>query len=146
MSSSLNVVAIIDDNDISLLLIKKIVEQKRIAETILLFSSGFDALRYLEGNVHNVDQLPSVLLLDITMPLMNGFQFLKEFQKIEFAESYKPAIFIISAGANIDYEALKIYPFVKGFLLKPVMPEKLAMMIEQLKLNNKKTILLKSTH
>ena len=145
MPSSLNVVAIIDDDDISLLLIKKIVEQKRMAEIILLFSSGFDALHYFENNTHNVEKLPSVLLLDIKMPLMNGCQFLKEFQKIEFAEDYKPAIFIISAGANIDYEALKIYPLVKGFLLKPVIPEKLSMMIEQLKLNNTKTVSLKQT-
>jgi len=143
MPSSSNVVAIIDDDNISLLLIKKILEQKRIAENIFLFSSGFDALHYFENNIHNIEQLPSVLLLDITMPLMNGWQFLKEFQKIEFTNDYKPAIFIISAGANIDYEALKAYPCVKGFLLKPVIPEKLATMIEQSKLNNKKAISLK---
>jgi CheY-like chemotaxis protein len=143
MPSFLNVVAIIDDDNISLLLVKKILEQKRMAETVLLFSSGFDALHYFEKNTHHVEQLPSVLLLDIKMPLMNGFQFLKEFQQIEFAEGYEPAIFIVSAGVNIDYEALKEYPFVKGFLLKPVIPEKLAAMIEQLKLNNAKTVPLK---
>ena len=143
MPFSLNVVAIIDDDNISLLLIKKILEQKRIAENILLFSSGFDALHYFENNIHNVEQLPSVLLLDIKMPLINGWQFLKEFHKIEHIEDYDPSIFIISAGANIDYEALKAYPSVKGSLLKPVVPEKLVTMIEQLKLNNKKAASLK---
>jgi two-component SAPR family response regulator len=126
-----------------LLLIKKTFEQKRLAENILLFSNAFDALHYLEKNIHNSEQLPSVLLLDIKMPLINGWQFLKEFQKIEFTEDYKPAIFIISAGANIDYESLKAYPSKKRYLLKPVIPEKLVTMIEQYKLNNKKITSLK---
>ena len=132
MPNSLNTVAIVDDDDISLLLITKFLEQKQAAKTILRFSSGFDALNYLENNAERFPELPSVILLDITMPMMNGWQFLKELNKINFAAGYQPAVCIISASATIDFEILKNYPAVKGYIVKPVIPNKLIAMMESI--------------
>jgi len=140
MSSHSHVIAVVDDDEISLLLIKKIFERKQSADNFLLFSNAFNALGYLEDNANNPVQLPTVLLLDITMPLMSGWQFLKEFEKIKFTEGYTPPIFIVSASINVDFEMLRKYPFVKGYFLKPVIPDKLNAKLESLKLNKRVNI------
>jgi CheY-like chemotaxis protein len=126
----LNAIAIIDDDEISLLLIKKLIEQKKIAKTILTFSSGLEALDYFENNASDITQLPSVVFLDITMPLISGWQFLDELNKIEFVAGYTPPVCIISAFVAVDFEALRKYPVIKGYLTKPVVPNKLIALIE----------------
>lgn len=130
MPLHLHAVAIIDDDEISLLLINKFLEQKQAAKRILQFSSGLDALNYLENNANSLPELPSVILLDIAMPVMNGWQFLKELSKIKFTAGYTPAVCIISACETIDFQVLKKYPLIKGYLVKPVIPDKLVAMIE----------------
>lgn len=126
----LNAIAIIDDDEISLLLIRKLIEQKKIAKTILSFSSGLEALDYFENNASDITQLPSVVLLDITMPLISGWQFLDELNKIEFVAGYTLQVCIISAFVTVDFEALRKYPVLKGYLTKPVIPNKLIALIE----------------
>ena len=138
MPDSLNTVAIVDDDDISLLLITKFLEQKQAAKKILPFSNGFDALNYLEQNSDKFSELPSVILLDITMPMMNGWQFLKELSKIKFIADYEPAVCIISASATIDFEILKNYSSIKGYIVKPVIPNKLVAMIESIVISSQK--------
>lgn len=137
MSLHPNIIAVVDDDEISLLLIKEILERKKVAESILLFSSAFDALVFFEKNMHNPAQLPSVVLLDIAMPLMSGWQFLKEFIKIEFLSGNMPAIILSTASVSVDQDLLKKYPCVKGFLLKPVIPDKLVSIIASLMSNTK---------
>ena len=133
MQVRLNTVAIVDDDEISLLLIRKFLEQKQAAKIILPFSSGFEAVSFLDDNANNFSELPWLILLDITMPGMSGWQFLKELNKINFIDGYKPAVCIISASETIDFQILKNYSFIKGYLMKPVVPAKLIAMVEQMK-------------
>jgi len=135
MPGHLDTVAIIDDDEISLLLIRKFLEQKKAAKIILPFSNGFEGLNFLENNVNNFSELPWLILLDITMPGMSGWQFLKELNKIKFVNGYKPSVCIISASETIDFQIFKNYPFIKGYLMKPVIPGKLIAMVEQLKIS-----------
>ena len=135
MQVRLNTVAIVDDDEISLLLIRKFLEQKQAAKIILPFSNGFEAISFLDENADNLLELPWLILLDITMPGMSGWQFLKELNKIQFVEGYKPAVCIISASETIDFQILKNYPFIKGYLMKPVIPGKLITIVEQMRMS-----------
>ena len=131
MPIRLNAVAIVDDDEISLLLIRKFLEQKQAAKKILPFSSGLEALGFLKDNANNFSELPWLILLDITMPGMSGWQFLKELNKIKFVDGYQPAVCIISASETIDFQILKNYSYIKGYLMKPVIPGKLIAMVDQ---------------
>ena len=135
MQVSLDTVAIVDDDEISLLLIRKFLEQKQAARIILPFSSGFEAFNFLNDNADNLSELPWLILLDITMPGMSGWQFLKELSKIKFVDDYKPAVCIISASETIDFQTLKNYSFIKGYVMKPVIPGKLIATVEQMRMS-----------
>jgi CheY-like chemotaxis protein len=115
-------IAIIDDDDIFQMLIRKIIEDRVQTTSILQFFSGFMALTYFKENCSNMQQLPSVIFLDLTMPGMSGWQFLQQLEKISFTKSYKPVVFIITGSENLDFEKLRNYPLVKAYLTKPIIP------------------------
>jgi CheY-like chemotaxis protein len=132
MPKSLCRVIVVDDDYISLFLITNLFAQQKIAEIVLPFTNGIEALNYLAKNAGDFSQLPEIILLDIKMPDINGWQFLQRLNAIEFAPNYEPAICIISAGISLDFDILENSPYVKGYLLKPIMQNKLLAIIESL--------------
>ena len=122
MPSYLNSVAIIDDDEIFQMLIRKVLEKKLPSGSILQFSNGHEAFLYFKNNLLSVHQLPQIIFLDVNMPVMNGWEFLKQLDKLQFNEPYEPSIFIISAIETINSGELTAYPCVKGYLTKPIVP------------------------
>ena len=77
-------VMLIDDNEIDNLINQKMIEAANITEHIYTHTGAKSAIEFLRNmeKLENVaDQvLPDVIFLDIDMPLMDGFQFLDEFE------------------------------------------------------------------
>ena len=132
MPKSLRRVIAVDDDYISLFLITNLFAQEKIADTLLPFTNGTEALNYLSKNAGDFSQLPELILLDIKMPDISGWQFLQRLNNIEFVAGYEPAICIISAGISIDFDVLENSPYVKGYLLKPIIQNKLLAILESL--------------
>lgn len=63
---------LIDDDDIFVFLTKKAIEKTNLVELIKVFGNGLDALNFLIENCEDVDSLPEIILLDISMPIMDG--------------------------------------------------------------------------
>jgi len=124
-------IAIIDDDEIFQMLIRKILERGTAMNTILQFFSGSNALTYFKAHTGKINQLPVLIFLDLLMPGMTGWQFLEQFEKLSFAEEYKPTLFILTASSNLDFEELKNYPSVKGYLTKPIVPNEFIGLIQE---------------
>jgi CheY-like chemotaxis protein len=132
MLQPLRRVIIIEDDYISLYLINKLLREKNIAETILPFTNGIEALNYLLKNAKDFSELPEFILLDMKMPEINGWQFLQELNKIEFVTGYQPVVCIVSAEITVDFNLLNTWSCVKGYLQKPILPNKLIKVIQSL--------------
>ena len=79
-------VMLIDDNEIDNLINQKMIESSGITKHIYIHTGARSALEFLK-NIQEIDEfaskiLPDVIFLDIDMPLMDGFQFLDEFEKL----------------------------------------------------------------
>jgi len=125
MSYKLSTAGIIDDDQIYQLVMRRTIEQSGAIESILQFYDGEEAINYFKQKYNSSEGLPDLILLDINMPFMDGWQFLDEFVKIPFKSDYKKTIFIISSSSTSeDLNKAKKYNVVSGYHVKPITKDK----------------------
>ena len=121
-------IMLIDDSDIDNMVNKHILSKNMVAEHIIIFTSANDALTYFSENKTTTDEMliPKIILLDINMPIMNGFGFLVEFEKIT-ADNLKntKVIMLTSSVDPNDIRRSKDYSSVISFISKPLSLEHL---------------------
>jgi CheY-like chemotaxis protein len=117
---------VIDDDKIYHFLLKNLFKQNGIEVVSTFFVNGSDAIDYIKKNTGE-EILPDLILLDVNMPIMNGWQFLEEFGKISKDLTKTPTIYMISSSNNeVDINKSKEFDgAVKGYFLKPICKEDL---------------------
>lgn len=120
----LKIACIVDDDPIFTRVLEKQMKAVNFAESILIFPNGLDALNHLQSVWENPEQLPCVILLDLNMPILDGWQFLNEFSKLTLAKNI--IVYIVSSSIDkIDHEKALSYQAVSRFCIKPVSKEQL---------------------
>lgn len=119
---------IIDDSELDIFIHKKVVEGANIAERVLTFSLATDALNLLKliEDDHSFYSLfaPQLIILDINMPLMNGFKFLTELDKLKVFKKNPIGIFMVSTSSNLS-EINEANIRCSAFIEKPLTSNKL---------------------
>jgi CheY-like chemotaxis protein len=118
---SIQSLCVIDDDMIYQFAVKLNLKQLQLADSVLCFSNGELAKLYMIENAQKPDALPDVILLDINMPIMDGWDFLEWFK--EFKENLVKAIPIFMVSSSIDWrdiEKAKSYEEVIDYMSKPL--------------------------
>lgn len=115
----LKTVCVIDDDKMYKLLLLRQLKAFNFCENILTFSNGLEALTYLNSVMASPDLLPDIILLDLNMPVMDGWQFLDEFVKTRPAKKIK--MYVVSSSIDpTDHAKALAYEEVACFYSKPI--------------------------
>lgn len=123
-------VMLIDDSEIDNFINQKMIEGCNIAEKIYIHTSSKSALEFLKNIERTSDVtknlIPEIIFLDINMPIMDGFQFLDEFDKL--SESFKSVkVVMLTTSINpSDIERSSKNKYIIKYINKPLTQEILA--------------------
>src|SRR6201996_2291764 len=108
---------LIDDNYIDNFVTRRILEGGNFAEEVIVSQSAADAIDSLRsGKVK-----PDVIFLDIRMPVMGGFEFLQEFDKIDMEGKNNVKIFMLSSSLDpTDMKKSGNNKYITQFIHKPL--------------------------
>ncbi len=121
---------LIDPNQLTAFLSAQVLQHSRLINRFEVVHSAFDGLDHLLSCQYQApDKFPQVLVIDSTLPEMNGFEFLQEFrQRFPKLNGHTPAIFLLTDEKHefhtVRTEA-QAWPEVKGTIGKPLTLESL---------------------
>ncbi|RZJ78960.1 MAG: response regulator, partial [Flavobacterium sp.] len=98
-------------------------------------TNGQLAIDYINDTLaNNKDKFPNLVLIDINMPIMNGWEFVEAYSLIE--DTPDADLYILSSSVyENDIEKTKNYPNVNGFISKPLSIERLIELLKAVKFN-----------
>lgn len=120
----LDTLMMVDDDQVYLYLAKKAILDAGVTRNIMLMYNGRDALDYLEKNRHSETELPELIFLDLTMPVMDGWEFLEEYTQLQPRIGKPIIIYVVSSSISPDdIERARNISTVTDYLIKPVTRE-----------------------
>jgi CheY-like chemotaxis protein len=132
----LNKVLLVDDDYISNFLNKLLIRDMNLTDKTFFASNGEEALDFIRKNCvitegKEDENTLDLVLLDINMPVMDGFEFLEEYNRIENKRNNIYIVMLTSSSDYKDMQEAKKYN-VAGFLNKPLTEEKINNVIRQI--------------
>ena len=121
--SPIKLSCIIDDDEVYVNLVKKIIDIKKLSDNLLVFNNGQEALDYFKAILNNLsdEKFPEIILLDLNMPVMDGWHFLKEFTAINPPKNLQTTLYIVSSSIDkAEIERAKEFELVTDYLIKPL--------------------------
>ncbi len=116
-------VFVIDDDKVFHFIIKKLFSKNNIEINPTFYLNGLEAIEEIREKINNGITMPDLILLDINMPIMDGWQFLDEFRKTKkTVDGGKTIIYLVSSSNSIsDLNKAKEYQEeVKDYFFKPM--------------------------
>lgn len=124
---------VIDDSKLDCFIAEKIIKNTGHCEECNVFQQATQALEHIKGNAESKD---TVVFVDIQMPVMNGFEFVEAFEKLDDNMKSPYSIFMLSSSINEnDITKVKGYSSVKHFLNKPLTNDTIKAVMEELNIN-----------
>jgi len=122
MDSKINLL-VIDDDDINIFIIKKIVEKTGYNVEMTAKTNGQLAIDYVK-EIIDTPNFPNLILIDINMPILNGWEFIEAYELL--GNTRKVDMYMLSSSVyENDIEKAKSYKTVKGFISKPLSIDRL---------------------
>jgi CheY-like chemotaxis protein len=120
-------VVLIDDDDINNYVNQVLILQLAISERITLSSNGYEAIQ----NLHQLNQCPPLIFLDINMPSMDGFEFLEAFKTLHLPGQKEVVVVVLTTSKNpLDINRINRLGTFE-YINKPLTEEKLIPILQK---------------
>lgn len=127
MTEKIKRILLVDDDQILNFLHSRLFEKTGIVEQVDIALNGREALDYLAKGINKreaeqeTDIQPEIILLDINMPVMDGWEFLEEYKKLGNTKRHGIMVVMLTSSLNPDdREKAKQYEEITTFINKPL--------------------------
>ncbi|ASO05310.1 response regulator [Arenibacter algicola] len=115
---------LIDDDEIFQFIMKNTIAEISPDIKIKFFSDGEKGMDFLKQNLGAATNLPDIILLDVNMPFMDGWEFLKEYKSLQTQIKKDVNIYLLTSSNNPhDIAMAKEISELSGYLVKPISKE-----------------------
>ncbi|WP_333599953.1 response regulator [Flavobacterium sp.] len=120
-----NNLLVVDDDKVHHFIIKKLLEKNDIQVNMSFFENGHDALHHLKSKLKKKSNSTDLILLDINMPVLDGWQFLEEFKEIQKDISSEIIIYVVSSSdSSINEDRIEEFKdVIENYFVKPMTSE-----------------------
>jgi len=124
---------VIDDSELDCYIAEKMIRYSGLSEDVKCFTGANEALQYVKDKDVAENDLQTVVILDVLMPIMSGFDYMDEFDKLppEVKRKYQVIALTSSMNRN-DIERIRSYDSVFDILDKPLSAESIAVLLSKL--------------
>lgn len=114
----LDLVLLVDDDDTTNYLNRRLLVEMNVAKEVVVLNNGKEAIEYLSESCApgstDLKKCPNLIFLDIKMPVMDGFSFLEEYERLKLdAASHVIIMMLTSSASFYDLERLRSFKNVK---------------------------------
>ncbi len=129
-----NDVLLIDDDDVTNFINESLIKEMDIANEILIAKNGKEGIDLVAARCKSwkkEDRCPALILVDINMPVMNGFEFLDQYKQMNLPAHLSIILIMLTSSDNErDIERAK-HSNAIGYLSKPLTKKKLQDVLEK---------------
>ncbi len=112
-------ILLVDDDESVIFFHKLLIEKLEITDALIIKKNGQEAIEYLQEQ-DSAALMPSLILLDIDMPVMDGYEFLEEYIKLPQQLRVSKIIIVSTSSQYIDDVKIAEFSFIEGKKSKPL--------------------------
>lgn len=127
----LDCILLVDDDDITNFVHESIITSTEVTEKVLIAKNGLEALTLIREEKNDSGRCPGLIFMDINMPVMNGFEFLEAYHRLE--DDLRDSVIVVMLSTSLnpkDIEKTKERG-VADFLNKPLTSNKLLEVVQK---------------
>ncbi|WP_339839539.1 response regulator [uncultured Maribacter sp.] len=130
MTPKLNSILLIDDDPATNFVHRFAIKKTKLTENVTVVANGKEALEYLQSN----DSIPkpNIIFLDINMPIMNGWQFLEEYERLNANTQGDIVLIMLTTSLNPDdLHKANTFSTINGYRNKPLTTKMIEEIVEE---------------
>ncbi len=132
MPRPIRCILLIDDDPDDVFIHRLVIEESGLCDDVREATTGAEALRYLTQPDRVAYPFPDLMLLDVNLPGMNGFEFLQEYRRWVPNPPVSPVVVVFTTSLNpVERERAETFDGVSGYHVKPLTTSLLYRLVEK---------------